>query len=55
MAETTDTICVTVLSLPRSLAWMVNPSEAAMDRSPEIRNSRPMMTTAIQTLTTWGL
>ena len=54
MAETTQTIWMTVFSLPRSLAWMVKPSEDAMERSPETRNSRPMMTTAIQTLITGG-
>ena len=34
---------------------IVKPSLDAMERSPEIRNSRAMMTTTIHTLTTWGL
>jgi hypothetical protein len=38
MAATTATIWVTVFSLPRSLAWMVNPSDEAMERRPEMRN-----------------
>ncbi len=52
MAATTETIWMTVLSLPMSLASMVKPSEAAMERRPETRNSRPMTRTAIQGLTT---
>ena len=55
MAATTETIWETVFSLPRSLAWMVKPSEEAIERSPLIRNSRPMITTAIHTLTISGL
>ena len=34
---------------------MVKPSDDAIERRPEMRNSRPMMTTAIQTLTTGGI
>src|SRR5664279_3874314 len=55
MAATTDTICTSILVLPSSLAWMVNPSEAAMDRNPLTRNSRPMMMTAIHAGTVRGL
>src|SRR5437763_753037 len=40
MAATTETICTTILNLPRSLASMVKPAEAAMERNPETRNSR---------------
>ena len=46
---------MTVLSLPISEASMVKPSEAAMERRPETRNSRPMMMTAIQGGTMRGL
>src|SRR5690348_18318214 len=55
IAATTDTICTTIFSLPSSLASMVKPSDAAMERSPEIRNSRPMMITATHTLTMDGI
>ena len=55
MAETTQTIWMTVLSLPRSLASMVKPSDEAIERRPLMRNSRPMMITTIQTLTTCGV
>jgi hypothetical protein len=43
------------LQLAQVAGLMVKPSEEAMERRPEMRNSRPMMTTAIQTLTTCGL
>ena len=53
--EITETICTFILNLPRSLASMVNPSEAAMERRPLTKNSRPMMTTATQAGTMRGL
>jgi len=43
------------LQLAQVAAWMVKPSEEAIERSPLIRNSRPMITTAIHTLTISGL
>src|SRR5215467_12512544 len=55
MAATTLTICTTILSLPSSLASMVKPSEAAIERRPEIRNSRPTMMMATHTLTMEGI
>ena len=55
MTATMATIWTTVLSLPRSLAWMVKPSLEAMERRPLTRNSRPMTRTAIQGFMTWGL
>src|SRR5579872_6502039 len=42
-------------SLPRSLASIVNPSDAAIDRSPLTKNSLPMITTAIHAGTSRGL
>ena len=39
--------CVNVFVLPRGDAAMVTPFCAAMDRSPETANSRPMMMTTI--------
>src|SRR5579864_507065 len=55
IAATTETICTTIFNLPSSLASMVKPSEAAIERKPEIRNSRPTMITATQTLTIEGI
>ena len=54
-AATTETICTSIFILPRSLAWMVKPSDAAMERRPLTRNSRPMMMTAIHAGTVRGL
>ena len=42
ITATTATIWTTIFSLPSSLASMVKPSEAAMERKPLTRNSRPM-------------
>src|ERR1700685_1106754 len=47
ITATAETICTIIFSLPRSLASMVKPSVAAMDRRPLTRNSRPMITMAI--------
>src|ERR1700733_9929974 len=55
MTATTETICTTILNLPSSLASMVNPPDAAIERKPLTRNSRPMMMTAIQAGTRLGL
>ena len=55
MTATTEKIWTTILNLPRSLASMVKPSEAAMERKPLTRNSRPMMTTAIHAGTSRGI
>ena len=40
--------CATVLVFPNGEAAMVTPCCAAMERSPETANSRPMMMTTIQ-------
>src|SRR5579863_75155 len=54
ITATTETICTTILNLPSSLASMVKPSDAAMDRKPLTKNSRPITTTAIHAGTRLG-
>ena len=44
-----------IFILPRSLASIVKPSDAAIERRPLTRNSRPMMMTAIHAGTVRGL
>src|SRR5246127_2450235 len=55
ITATTETICTTILNLPSSLASMVKPSEAAIERRPLTRNSRPITTIATQAGTRLGL
>src|SRR5256886_4758897 len=55
LTKNTETICTTILDLPRSLASMVKPWEAAMERRPLTRNSRPITMTATHAGTMRGL
>src|SRR5579864_3422370 len=54
ITATTETICTTILNLPSSLASMVNPSDAAIERRPLTRNSRPITTIATHAGTRLG-